>query len=91
MCFSNLPVEFDDQGNPYLADEADDVRHTDRPAADDAPLDADPEGAYAAILEDIRGPVRREVAGTSDGEQTGRGTDGVESGGDDRREPGRGD
>ena len=30
MCFSNLPIEFDDEGNPYLADEADDV---DRPSS----------------------------------------------------------
>jgi hypothetical protein len=38
MCFSNLPVAFDDEGNPYLAEEAEDV---DPPGNIDARGDVD--------------------------------------------------
>ena len=31
MCFSNLPIEFDDEGNPYLAEEADGVEEGSSP------------------------------------------------------------
>lgn len=68
MCFSNLPVEFDEHGNPYLADEADDV---DRPRAmsDDEPsLDEDPRGAYAEIVNDLPEGLRASLAAESDGE-----------------------
>lgn len=81
MCFSNLPIEFDDEGNPYLADEAEEVdepgthdreeRATD---AGEAPLDADPEAAYAEIVECVPESVR-EVLGEEHAT--------TESGGDD--------
>lgn len=61
MCFSNLPVEFDEEGDPYLADEADEVERPgdvdhDHPACDcdvetgDVRLSADPEAAFEAIV-----------------------------------------
>ena len=80
MCFSNLPIEFDDEGNPYLADEADDV---DRPSeagaasapasdcgcaneSDDVPLDeADPEAVYEELLETIPSDVRERLSDSS--------------------------
>jgi|AntDeeMetagen134_2_1112570.scaffolds.fasta_scaffold01182_8 hypothetical protein len=66
MCFSNLPVEFDADGDPYLADEADDVASPGEddqvgtidddcgcnPDADTA-IDAAPEAAYDAILAEM--------------------------------------
>ena len=80
MCFSNLPIEFDDDGNPYLADEADDV---ERPApsdaapesncgcsstTDDVALDeADPEAMYEAILQTVPRDVRERLAEASGG------------------------
>ena len=81
MCFSNLPIEFDDEGNPYLAEEADDV---DRPSgtgaasasasncgcaneSDDVPLDeADPEAVYEEILETMPRDVRDQLPDSSD-------------------------
>jgi len=79
MCFSNLPLEFDEDGNPYLAEEADEVDrpgeggghahdHGDGPAGDcgcgaiEAELDADPEGAYEAIVESLPDSARERVA-----------------------------
>ncbi|MFC4439109.1 MULTISPECIES: hypothetical protein [Natrialbaceae] len=61
MCFSNLPIEFDDEGDPYLASEAETVERptteTESAACDcddataDIPLeDADPEEMYESIL-----------------------------------------
>lgn len=97
MCFSNLPIEFDDEGNPYLADEAEEVEepgnrdhqshdhnHDDEVAADTgkAPaLDADPEAAYAEIVADVPESVREELVEKHTSE----------SGRDDQRESARGD
>lgn len=86
MCFSNLPIEFDDEGNPHLADEAEAV---DEPGNRDDPddgdealaLDADPEGAYAEIVADIPEYVREQLVEKHTGE----------SGRDEQREPARGD
>jgi hypothetical protein len=76
MCFSNLPVEFDDEGNPYLAEEADEVDATPgataagcgcSDGAGEVGLDeADPEATYEAILESMPGDVRERVAGTEE-------------------------
>lgn len=69
MCFSNLPVEVDDDGNVYLADEADDVerpvegRTDPTPGGDgvEADLAADPEGAYRAIVDSLPPDTRAVV------------------------------
>lgn len=58
MCFSNLPVEFDQEGNPYLADEAEDVdrpdgRTSEADRAGPAEIEADPERAYEAIVNSL--------------------------------------
>lgn len=81
MCFSNLPVEFDDQGDPYLADDADEVSepgecdhdHGDATIhgcgcgeAADAALDADPEEAFEEILESVTDATRTHLTGTTD-------------------------
>jgi hypothetical protein len=55
-----LRIEFDDDGNPYLADEADAV---DRPACgcgEDVPAldEDDPEAAFEAIVESVPEEVR---------------------------------
>jgi hypothetical protein len=54
MCMSNLPIEFDENGDPHLAEEADDV---DRPACgcgEAAALDdGDPADAYEEIVESV--------------------------------------
>ncbi|WP_049989602.1 hypothetical protein [Natrinema salifodinae] len=83
MCFSNLPIEFDDDGNPYLADEADDVDRPsdadeDHPSAcgyadvtDDVALDeSDPEAIYEEILETMPSDVREQL--TDSDERPGR-------------------
>ena len=86
MCFSNLPIEFDEEGNPYLTDEAEDV---DRPSAsevesesgrgcssttDDVALaDADPEAMYEAILETVPRNAREQLT-DSRGDSTASGT-----------------
>jgi hypothetical protein len=56
MCFSNLPVEFDDDGNPKLVDTEDPAVHdhaTD--TAECAPTDdrLAPEQRYEEILTDL--------------------------------------
>jgi hypothetical protein len=72
MCFSNLPVEFDEDGDPYLADEADDVTSPgeDRVgavaddcscAAEKDAIDAAPEAAYDAILAEIPETARSDL------------------------------
>jgi hypothetical protein len=81
VCFSNLPLEFDEEGNPYLAEEADEVErpgdggeggeavHDHGHAADcgcgagEADLEADPEGAYEAIVDSLPKSARERVAG----------------------------
>jgi O-acetyl-ADP-ribose deacetylase (regulator of RNase III) len=63
MCFSNLPIEFDEEGNPYLAEEADDIEHvTDCGCGTDDGIDeADPEAVFEAVLSSVPEPVREEV------------------------------
>ncbi|WP_306052132.1 hypothetical protein [Natronococcus wangiae] len=72
MCFSNLPIEFDDEGNPHLASEADGVERpgaeTESVACDcddataDVPLeDADPEAMYEAILAEMPREARERL------------------------------
>jgi division protein CdvB (Snf7/Vps24/ESCRT-III family) len=79
MCFSNLPVEFNEDGDPYLADEADDVTHPDEddqvgaiadecgcaPEAD-ATIDTAPEEAYDAILAAVPETARSDLTETSE-------------------------
>jgi hypothetical protein len=78
MCFSNLPVEFDENGDPYLADEADDVTHPDEDdqvgaiaddcgcaPEDNATIDAAPEEAYDAILAAVPETARSDLTSTT--------------------------
>lgn len=77
MCFSNLPVEFDDEGDPYLADEAEEVSqpgvcdhdHAGSVpgdcgcgAADDVTLDEAPDEAFEEILESVTDATRSHLA-----------------------------
>jgi hypothetical protein len=61
MCFSNLPVEFDDDGNPRLVDTSEEHAHDDdtvverRATSDDG---LDPEARYREILDDLPDRVR---------------------------------
>ena len=76
MCFSNLPVEFDEDGDPYLADEADDVTSPGedragavaddrgRTAEEDVAIDAAPEAAYDAILAAMPETARADLTGS---------------------------
>ena len=64
MCFSNLPIEFDEEGNPYLAEEADEVDAVPEQGcgcgaqAEEVPLEeADPEAMAEDILAAVSGPV----------------------------------
>ena len=82
ICFSNLPVEFDEQGNPYLTDEADDVKQPERIPGDELSLDDDPEEAYAEIVAGVPQSVR---------ESLGDGHGHVEAERDDERESARSD
>jgi hypothetical protein len=65
MCFSNLPIEFDEEGNPYLAEEADDVEHVaDCGCGADVAIDeTDPETVYEDIVSSIPESVREEIVG----------------------------
>lgn len=65
MCFSNLPVEFDDHGNPYLADDAEPVEYPESDRDDDQDLGHDPEGAYVAILADLPAGARERISATT--------------------------
>lgn len=64
MCFSNLPIEFDDEGNPYLAEEADDVEQATDCGCDadsDTGIDeSDPEDVFQAVLSTVPESVRAE-------------------------------
>lgn len=81
MCFSNLPVEFDENGDPYLADDADAITHpgdedsvgdgTDGCAcvADaDLSLDEAPEEAYDAILASVPETARSHLTSATGAE-----------------------
>lgn len=79
MCFSNLPIEFDDAGNPYLADEAEDVEHVaDCGCETDVAIDEeDPEAVFEAVAstvpEDVREELGWEVGDATDGPADGDG------------------
>lgn len=78
MCFSNLPIAFDEHGDPYLTDEAEDVgdpgTHTTTATdcgcgTDDAPLDAtDPEDAFADILDSVSDASRMHLTDIGSGD-----------------------
>ena len=63
MCFSNLPIEFDEAGNPYLADEAEDVEHVaDCGCGTDVAIDEeDPEAVFEAVASTVPEEVREEL------------------------------
>ena len=63
MCFTNLPVEFDENGDPYLAEEADDVEHgTDCGCGADVAIDEDdPEAAFEAVLSSVPESVHEDL------------------------------
>jgi hypothetical protein len=73
MCFSNLPIGFDDEGNPFLAEDVDAI---DRPpgsrrdrtgsASSVAPDEANPEAVYVAILETMPNDVRERLDGEAE-------------------------
>lgn len=62
MCFSNLPVEFDESGDPYLAAEAEDVEHVaDCGRGTDVAIDEDdPEAVFEAVASTVPESVREE-------------------------------
>ena len=76
MCFSNLPIEFDEQGNPYLAEEADTVNqpgggthdhnhdhnHDDHHRNETEGGDPDPEAMYATIMDSLPEDARQRIA-----------------------------
>ncbi len=54
MCMSNLPIEFDEHGDPYLAEEADDVDQPTCGCDDEVALEElDPESAFADIADSV--------------------------------------
>lgn len=68
MCFSNLPIEFDEQGNPTLADDADSVDEFAACGCDEtvALETDDPEAAVEAVLSTVPESVREAVEGTDE-------------------------
>lgn len=78
MCFSNLPIEFDERGNPRLADDADDVTQLDPQSKGESPLDEDPDAAYAEIVASVSKNVREMIQAerpAGDGHADERGAD----------------
>ena len=63
MCFSNLPIEFDEAGDPYLAEEADAVEHADDcDCGHDVGIDEDDPGAVVDdVLSSVPEAVREEI------------------------------
>lgn len=65
MCFSNLPIEFDANGDPYLADEAEAVERSDVAEAEtNEALDTDPQEAYEVIVGDLPQGAQERLAGS---------------------------
>lgn len=69
MCFSNLPIEFNEEGDPYLAEDAAEVDDVSASGcgcgthAEDVPLEAaDPEEMYAEIMATMPRSVRERLA-----------------------------
>ncbi|PSP88911.1 hypothetical protein BRC90_06265 [Halobacteriales archaeon QS_4_69_34] len=100
MCFDSLPIEFDESGEPSLADDAENVT---QPGTDDqvgvgegrgcapdaeAAIDAAPEAAYDAILSAVPETARSQVIDAAT--ETDAGT-GVETDGRRGRTPADGD
>ena len=76
MCFSNLPIEFDANGDPYLAEEAEDVERPDTvDTRTDEALDIAPQEAYEAILNGVPRSTRERLAGTGSDSDSGLGAD----------------
>ena len=92
MCFSNLPIEFDEAGNPYLAEDADAVERVDDCGCgtDVGIEEDDPEAVVDAVLSSVPEDVREEI-GDRDGDR--RDGDRRQSVADDGRadDPARGD
>jgi len=72
MCFSNLPIEFDEAGDPHLAEEAEDVEHVaDCGCGTDIAIDEeDPEAVFEAVASTIPEDVREQL-GWQVGDATG--------------------
>jgi hypothetical protein len=72
MCFSNLPIEFDEEGNPRLAEEAEEVERPACGCIDDAPALAldedDPEEAFEEIVESVPDEVRARLDASGEDE-----------------------
>jgi len=67
MCMSNLPIEFDENGDPHLAEAADEVDRPGCDCGDDVALDdLDPEDAFADIAESMPGDVLEHLEAGSD-------------------------
>lgn len=58
MCFSNLPIEFDENGDPSLAEEADDVERPGCGCEEVALEELDPEEAFHDIVASVPEGVR---------------------------------
>ena len=76
MCFSNLPIEFDEAGDPYLADEAEDVeRVADCGCETDVGIDEeDPEAVFEAVASTVPESVREELGWAVEDATDGDGT-----------------
>lgn len=74
MCFSNLPIEFDENGDPYLAEAAEAVHQPGCGCDADADLaELDPEAAFEDIVESVPDDVRRHLEdGAAPDERSGR-------------------
>lgn len=67
MCMSNLPIEFDENGDPYLAEAADEVDVPGCGCEDDVALEAlDPEAAFEDIVESVPDDVRERLEGPAE-------------------------
>jgi hypothetical protein len=65
MCFSNLPIEFDENGEPYLAEEADEVDRLD--CAEGVALEElDPEAAFDDIVASVSDDIVEHLGETTD-------------------------
>jgi hypothetical protein len=68
MCFSNLPIEFDEEGDPYLAEEAERVEQPDAGVGTtDGELDVEPRKTYEAIVGDMPPSARKHLVDTGTG------------------------
>lgn len=69
MCFTNLPIEFDEDGNPYLKEEAEDVDQPDCGCdAGNAVEEVDPREAYEEVVAAMPDDVREQL-GESDADR----------------------